>query len=86
MGDRTLRLSAMEDPALQAYFAERPNFQVAVAQMAQASSFPCIKLHPKTERTLDVLWERIFIGQEDVQKVADEVAAEVEVLMQEMNQ
>lgn len=85
-GYMPLRLSAMEDPALQAYFVERPNFQVAVAQMAQASSFPCIKLHPKTERTLDVLWERIFIGQEDVQKVADEVAAEVEVLMQEMNQ
>lgn len=85
-GYMPLRLSAMEDPALQAYFVERPNFQVAVAQMAHASSFPCIKLHPKTERTLDVLWERIFVGQEDIQTVADETVAEVEVLMQEMSQ
>ncbi|MEA3336695.1 MAG: ABC transporter substrate-binding protein [Chloroflexota bacterium] len=83
-GYMPLRLSAINDPALQAYFQERPNFKVAVEQMQYASGFPCIKLHPKTERTLDVLWERIFVGQEEVQTVADETAAEVEVLMQEM--
>lgn len=83
-GYMPLRLSAMNDPDLQAYFQERPNFKVAVEQMQYASSFPCIKLHPKTEQTLDVLWERIFVAQEPIQTVADETAAQVAELMKEM--
>jgi len=80
-GYMPLRLSAMNDPALQSYFQERPNFKVAVEQMRYASPFPCIKLNPKTESTCDVLWERIFVGKEPIQKVADEVAAQVSALM-----
>ncbi len=83
-GYMPLRLSAMNDPELQAYFKEKPNFQVAVSQMQYASPFPCIKLHPKTESTLNVLWQRIFVAKEPVQKVADEVTAQVQELMKEM--
>lgn len=83
-GYMPLRLSAMNDPALQAYFKENPTFQVAVEQMQYASPFPCIKLHPKTESTADVLWERIFVGQEPVQKVADEVAKQIQDLVDTM--
>ncbi|MEW5718829.1 MAG: ABC transporter substrate-binding protein, partial [Chloroflexota bacterium] len=83
-GYMPLRLSAVNDPGLKAYFTERPNFKVAVESMQYASSFPCIKLHPKTESTLDVLWERIFVGKEPIQKVADEVAAQVNELMKTM--
>jgi sn-glycerol 3-phosphate transport system substrate-binding protein len=79
-GYMPLRLSAMEDPGLQKYFTERPNFKVAVSQMEYASPFPCIKLNPKTESTLDKLWERIFVGKEDIKKVADDVAQQVKDL------
>ena len=72
-----LRLSALQDPNLTKYFTERPNFKVAVEQMKNVSPFPCIKLNPKTESTLDKLWERIFVGKEPIQKVADEVALQV---------
>jgi len=83
-GYMPLRLSAMDDPELQAYFTENPTFQVAVSQMQYASPFPCIKLHPKTESTADVLWERIFVAQEPVQKVADEVAKQIQELVDTM--
>jgi len=52
--------------------------------MQYVSPFPCIKLLPKTESTLDKLWERIFVAQEPVQAVADDVTTQVEALMAEM--
>lgn len=83
-GYMPLRLSALNAPALQSYFTQRPNFKVAVESMQYASAFPCIKLHPKTETTLNVLWQRIFVGKEPIQKVADETAAQVTDLMKEL--
>jgi sn-glycerol 3-phosphate transport system substrate-binding protein len=83
-GYMPLRLSALEDPELIKYFEERPNFKVAVEQMQYASPFPCIKMHPKTESTADKLWERIFVAHESVATVADDVAAQIQELMGEM--
>jgi sn-glycerol 3-phosphate transport system substrate-binding protein len=80
-GYMPLRLSAMKDATLQKYFTERPNFQVAVSQMQYASPFPCIKLNPKTESTLDKLWERIFVGKEPIKAVADDVTKQVQDLL-----
>ncbi len=83
-GYMPLRISAANDPELQAYVKQNPAFKVAVDQMKYASPFPGIKMHPKTERTCDVLWERIFIGKEPIQKVADETAKQIEALMAEL--
>ncbi len=80
-GYMPLRLSALQDPNLTKYFTERPNFKVAVEQMKNVSPFPCIKLNPKTESTLDKLWERIFVGKEPIQKVADDVTLQVQDLL-----
>jgi len=76
-GYMPLRISAGNSPELKAYIAKNPAFQVAVDSMLYASAFPSIKRNPKTEPTLDILWERIFINNESVQKVADEVARQV---------
>ena len=76
-GYMPLRISAGSAPELKAYIAKNPAFQVAVDSMLYASAFPSIKRNPKTEPTLDILWERIFINNEPVQKVADEVAKQV---------
>ncbi len=46
-----------------------------------SSAFPCIKLNPKTESTLDKLWERIFVGKEPIKTVADDVAKQVQDLL-----
>jgi sn-glycerol 3-phosphate transport system substrate-binding protein len=80
-GYMPLRLSAMNDASLKEYFKTNPTFQVAVQQMQYASPFPCVKLAPKTESTTDVLWERIFVGKEPIQKVADDVAKQVQTLV-----
>lgn len=77
-GYMPLRLSALKDPQLVKYFTTNPEFRVAVEQMRYASAFPGIKMDPKTEPALNVLWERIFVGKEDIKKVADEVAAQIE--------
>jgi sn-glycerol 3-phosphate transport system substrate-binding protein len=76
-GYMPLRISAGNSPELKAYIAKNPAFEVAVDSMLYASPFPAIKRNPKTEPTCDVLWERIFINNEPVQKVADEVAKQV---------
>jgi sn-glycerol 3-phosphate transport system substrate-binding protein len=77
-GYMPLRLSALKDPQLEKYFTVNPSFKVAVEQMRYASPFPGIKMDPKTEPALNVLWERIFVAKEDIKKVADDVAAEIE--------
>lgn len=82
-GYMPLRFSALNDPKMQLYFEENPNFKVAVEQMEFVSPFPCIKMNPKTESTCDVLWERIFVAEEPVQDVADDVASQVQELMEE---
>jgi sn-glycerol 3-phosphate transport system substrate-binding protein len=82
-GYMPLRLSALKDPQLIKYFETNPSFRMAVEQMRWASPFPGIKLNPKTEPALNVLWERIFVGKEDIKKVADEVAAQVTGFMNE---
>lgn len=76
-GYMPLRISAGESKAMKAYIAKNPSFQVAVDSMLYASPFPSIKRNPKTEPTCDVLWERIFINNEPIQKVTDEVAKQV---------
>lgn len=76
-GYMPLRLSAGDSPELKAHIAKNPAFQVAVDSMKFASPFPSIKRHPKTEPTLDVLWERIFLNNEPVSKVAAEVSKQV---------
>ncbi|HWR12693.1 MAG TPA: ABC transporter substrate-binding protein [Rectinemataceae bacterium] len=76
-GYMPLRISAGNSPEMKAYIAKNPAFQVAVDSMLYASAFPSIKRNPKTEPTCDVLWERIFINNESVQKVADDVAKQV---------
>jgi len=76
-GYMPLRISAGNSPEMKAYIAKNPAFQVAVDSMLYASAFPSIKRNPKTEPTCDVLWERIFINNESVQKVTDEVAKQV---------
>ena len=83
-GYMPLRLSAADTPELKEFVAQNPAFQVAVDSMKFASPFPGIKMHPKTERTCDVLWERIFIAKEPIQKVADETAQQVQALMAEL--
>jgi sn-glycerol 3-phosphate transport system substrate-binding protein len=80
-GYMPLRLSALKDPQLVKYFTTNPAFRVAVEQMRWASPFPGIKMDPKTEPALNVLWERIFVAKEDIKKVADEVAAQIEANM-----
>ncbi len=77
-GYMPLRISAGKSPEMKAYIEKNPAFQVAVDSMMYASPFPSIKRNPKTEPTCDVLWERIFLNNEPVQKVADEVARQVE--------
>lgn len=79
-GYMPLRISAGSSPELKDYIAKNPSFQVAVDSMMFASPFPAIKMNPKTEPTCDVLWERIFINNENVQKVADDVAGQVTAL------
>ena len=55
----------MDDPGLQAYFTENPTFQVAVSWCG-IQPVPCIK---NIEPILaDVLWERIFMAREPVQR------------------
>jgi sn-glycerol 3-phosphate transport system substrate-binding protein len=83
-GYMPLRLSAANSSDLQSYFQKNPSFKVAVEQMQFASPFPGIKMHPKTERTCDVLWERIFIGKEPIKTVVDETAKQIETLMAEL--
>jgi sn-glycerol 3-phosphate transport system substrate-binding protein len=77
-GYMPLRLSALKDPQLVKYFETNPGFKVAVEQMRWASPFPGIKMNPKTEPTLNTLWERVFVVKEDIKKVADDVAAQIE--------
>jgi len=79
-----LRISAADTPELKDFVAQNPAFKVAVDSMKFASPFPAIKMHPKTERTCDVMWERIFVGKEPIQKVADETAQQVQALMAEL--
>lgn len=76
-GYMPLRISAGNSPELKAYIAKNPAFQVAVDSMLYASAFPSIKRNPRTEPTCDVLWERIFLNNEPIQKVADDVAKQV---------
>jgi sn-glycerol 3-phosphate transport system substrate-binding protein len=83
-GYMPLRISASLSPVLKDHIANNPAFQVAVDSMKYASPFPGIKMHPKTERTCDVMWERIFVGKEPIQKVVDETVKEIESLMKEM--
>jgi sn-glycerol 3-phosphate transport system substrate-binding protein len=83
-GYMPLRLSALKDATMQKYFAERPNFKVAVEQMQYARSFPSIKLHPKTERTADVMWEKIFVGKEPIKATMDATAKEIAELVKEL--
>lgn len=81
-GYMPLRISAGNSAEMKAYIAKNPAFEVAVNSMLYASPFPSIKRNPKTEPTCDVLWERIFINNEPVQKVADEVAKQVMLQLQ----
>jgi hypothetical protein len=57
---------------------------VAVEQMQYARSFPSIKLHPKTERTADVMWEKIFVGKEPIKATMDATAKEIAELVKEL--
>ncbi|HOX32225.1 MAG TPA: ABC transporter substrate-binding protein [Spirochaetales bacterium] len=82
-GYMPLRLSALGDPQMTKYFETNPAFKVAVEQMRWVSAFPGIKMNPKTEPALNVLWERIFVANEDVKKVCDEVAAQIAGFMKE---
>ena len=83
-GYMPLRFSALNDPEMELYFQENQNFKVAVEQMQYVSPFPCIKMNPRTEPTSDVLWERIFVAEDPVQEAADDVASEIQDLMDEM--
>jgi sn-glycerol 3-phosphate transport system substrate-binding protein len=83
-GYMPLRISAANTADLTSFIEQNPTFKIAVEQMKFASPFPGIKMHPKTERTADIMWERIFVAKEPVQKVADETAKEIGALMAEL--
>jgi len=78
-GYMPVRKSARDSENMQAFFADNPNFQVAVNQLEFTKPQDPARIYiPNGDQIIGGGLERIMINQEDTQSVFDEVAAELE--------
>jgi sn-glycerol 3-phosphate transport system substrate-binding protein len=74
-GYMPVRKSAIESEEMQAYFAENPNFQTAVEQLALTQPQDSARVFiPNGDQIIGAGLERIVVNLEDPQTVFDEVA------------
>ncbi len=71
--------SAREDAAMQAYFKENPNFQVAVEQLPKTQPQETARLFiPNGDQTIGTGLERILVNNEPADKTFADVATQLE--------
>jgi sn-glycerol 3-phosphate transport system substrate-binding protein len=75
-GYMPVRKSAVESEEMQAFFAENPNFKVAVEQLALTKPQDAARVFiPNGDQIIGAGLEQILISQDDVQAAFDDVAA-----------
>jgi len=78
-GYMPVRKSARDSEAMQAFFAENPNFKVAVEQLEFTKPQDPARIYiPNGDQIIGTALERIMIDQVDAQGVFDDIAMELE--------
>lgn len=76
-GYMPVRVSAVEGPEMQAFFAANPNFKVAVDQLAQraAPSDPARRFLASGQNVIDLALQQVTVNNMPTQQAFDEAAA-----------